>query len=43
MALGLSVVHRHTWLNDRIRYLGAAGYANINMDIYHEFDNIPVK
>lgn len=34
--------HRHTWLNDRIRYLGAAGYANINMDIYHEFDQIPV-
>lgn len=34
--------HRHTWLNDRIRYLGAAGYANINIDIYHDFANLPI-
>lgn len=26
--------HRHTWNNDRIRYLVALGYANINLDIY---------
>ncbi|OEF23230.1 glyceraldehyde-3-phosphate dehydrogenase [Vibrio rumoiensis 1S-45] len=32
------VGHRHTWLNDRIRYLGALGYANINIDIYKGVD-----
>lgn len=26
--------HRHTWDNDRIRYLVALGYANINLDVY---------
>jgi len=26
--------HRHTWQDDRIRYLVAGGYANINLDIY---------
>ena len=26
--------HRHTWQNDHIRYLIAAGYADINLDIY---------
>jgi hypothetical protein len=26
--------HRHTWNDDSIRYLGAAGYADINLDIY---------
>lgn len=26
--------HRHTWDNDGIRYLGAMGYADINLDIY---------
>ncbi|WP_240776015.1 BamA/TamA family outer membrane protein [Serratia proteamaculans] len=26
--------HRHTWNNDSIRYLAAAGYADINLDIY---------
>lgn len=26
--------HRHTWQNDRVRYLVGAGYANINLDIY---------
>ncbi|WP_232012676.1 BamA/TamA family outer membrane protein [Vibrio aphrogenes] len=32
--------HRHTWLNDRIRYLGALGYANINIDIFHDFNHL---
>lgn len=26
--------HRRTWQDDHIRYLAAAGYANINLDIY---------
>ncbi|WP_342358056.1 BamA/TamA family outer membrane protein [Kluyvera intermedia] len=26
--------HRHTWQNDNIRYLVAAGYADVNLDIY---------
>ncbi len=26
--------HRHTWQDDHIRYLFAAGYANIDLDIY---------
>lgn len=26
--------HRHTWNDDSIRYLGALGYADINLDIY---------
>ncbi|MFK3660237.1 BamA/TamA family outer membrane protein [Scandinavium sp. NPDC088450] len=26
--------HRHTWNNDHIRWLGGAGYANVNIDIY---------
>lgn len=26
--------HRHTWQDDRIRYLVAGGYANINLEIY---------
>ncbi|HAV1831644.1 TPA: BamA/TamA family outer membrane protein [Enterobacter hormaechei subsp. steigerwaltii] len=26
--------HRHIWQDDRIRYLVAGGYANINLDIY---------
>lgn len=26
--------HRHTWQDDHIRYLVAAGYADINVDIY---------
>nr|WP_310607237.1 BamA/TamA family outer membrane protein [Buttiauxella brennerae] len=26
--------HRHTWNNDHIRWLGAAGYGNGNVDIY---------
>lgn len=26
--------HRHTWNDDHIRYLVAAGYADINLDIY---------
>lgn len=36
------IAHRHTWLEDRIRYFGAAGYANVNIDIYHDFANLPV-
>lgn len=26
--------HRHTWQDDRVRYLMGAGYAKINLDIY---------
>ncbi|MBB1200278.1 glyceraldehyde-3-phosphate dehydrogenase [Enterobacteriaceae bacterium 89] len=26
--------HRHTWNDDHIRWLGGAGYANVNIDIY---------
>ena len=26
--------HRHTWQDDHIRYLVAAGYADVNLDIY---------
>lgn len=26
--------HRHTWQDDRVRYLLGAGYADINLDIY---------
>lgn len=33
------VGHRHSWFNDRIRYIGAGGYANINLDIYG--DSLP--
>ncbi|VFS88890.1 Uncharacterised protein [Raoultella planticola] len=28
--------HRHTWNNDRIRYLVLLGYANIKLDIYSD-------
>jgi hypothetical protein len=28
--------HRHTWNNDRIRYLLLLGYANIKLDIYSD-------
>lgn len=29
-----AVAHRHTWLDERIRYFIGAGYADLNIDIY---------
>lgn len=36
-----TVAHRRTWKNDAIRYFGAIGYANINVDIYSDFGVLP--
>ncbi|MGR5175009.1 BamA/TamA family outer membrane protein [Vibrio parahaemolyticus] len=34
--------HRHSWLNDSIRYIGGAGIGRVNLDIYQDinFDGI---